>query len=106
MTMRWWMVRAGDNNELISEWLAKEKASIGWRELGNPRRFRDRDQLIAESHRVYAESKPRSRIQGASQVWRFANEITVNDRIITYERNTREYLIGTVIEGIDLTLRL
>ena len=98
MTMRWWMVRAGDNNELISEWLAKETASIGWRELGNPRRFRDRDQLIAESHRVYAEAKPRSRIQGASQVWRFANEITVNDRIITYERNTREYLIGTVIE--------
>lgn len=76
--MKWWMVRAGDSNELIPQWLAKGKASIGWKELGNPKRFRDRGQPIEESHRVYADSRPGARIQAGSQVWRFTNEIRAN----------------------------
>ena len=96
--MKWWMVRAGDSNELIPQWLAKGKASIGWSELGNPKRFRDRDQLIGESHKVYADLRPGARIQAGSQVWRFTNQIKVNDRIVTYAKDTREYLVGTLIE--------
>lgn len=94
--MKWWMVRAGDSNELIPQWIARNKASIGWSELGDPRRFQEREQLLQEAHRVYFEDKPGSRIQAGSQVWRFANQIKVNDRIVTYAKDTREYLIGTV----------
>ena len=96
--MKWWMVRAGDSNELIPQWLEKGKASIGWGELGNPKRFRNRDQLIGECHRVYADWRPGARIQAGSQVWRFANEIGVSDRVVTYAKDTREYLVGTVVE--------
>lgn len=96
--MKWWMVRAGDRDELIPQWLEKGKASIGWGELGNPKRFRDRDELIKESQKVYADFKPLVHSLGGSQVWRFVNEIMVNDRIVTYAKDTREYLVGTVIE--------
>ncbi len=37
-----------------------------------------------------------ARIQARSQVWRFSNEIKVGDRIVTYDKDTREYILGTV----------
>ncbi len=92
------MVRAGDYNELIPQWLKKGKASIGWGELENPRRFRNRDELIEECHKVYVHFRPRGRITGGSQVWKCVNVVKINDRIVTYAKDTREYLVGTVIE--------
>lgn len=93
---KWWMVRAGDNNELIPKWQLNEVASIGWADLGDPKQFSSRDRLIDKAHSVYAEEKPGTRLSWAGQVWRFYREIEVNDRVITYSKETREYLIGTV----------
>jgi len=93
------MVRAGDNNELIPKWLTQKVASIGWEELGDPKRFSSREKLIEKAHSVYADEKPGTRHSWAGQVWRFSNEIGVNDRIITYSKETREYIIGTVTKA-------
>ncbi|MEH7399374.1 restriction endonuclease [Gottfriedia acidiceleris] len=93
---KWWMVRAGDNNELIPIWKQKNVVSIGWADLGNPKLFSSRDVLIQKAHIVYDEDKPAARINWASQVWRFSREIEEGDRVITYARDKREYLIGTV----------
>ncbi|MES9685256.1 restriction endonuclease [Gottfriedia acidiceleris] len=93
---KWWMVRAGDNNELIPIWKQKNVVSIGWAKLGNPKLFSSRDVLIQKAHTVYVEDKPAARINWASQVWRFSREIEAGDRVITYARDKREYLIGTV----------
>lgn len=90
------MVRAGDNNELIPIWKQKSVVSIGWADLGNPKIFSSRDVLIQKAHKVYEEDKPAARINWASQVWRFSREIEEGDRVITYARDKREYLIGTV----------
>src|SRR5690606_29080853 len=43
--------------------------------------------------------KPGTRLSWAGQVWRFYREIEVNDRVITYSKETREYLIGTVTKA-------
>lgn len=96
--MKWWMVRAGDSNELIPQWIDKKVASIGWRELRNPARFQERNQLVEEAHKTYSDSKPGARIQAASQVWRFINHIKAGDRVVSYAKDTREYITGTVIE--------
>lgn len=90
------MVRAGDNNELIPKWQTQQVASIGWAELGDPKQFSSRDKLIEKAHSVYAEEKPGTRLSWAGQVWRFYREIKVNDRVITYSKETREYIIGIV----------
>jgi len=94
--IRWWMVRAGDSNELIPEWISKGVVSIGWSELGNPKSFNSREKLIEKAHDVYKDEKPGARVIWASQVWKFCYEIKVNDKVITYARDTREYIIGTV----------
>lgn len=93
---KWWMVRAGDNNELLPIWQSKNIISIGWKALGDARKYSSREALIQRANQIYSEEKPGTRIQWASQVWKFSNEITINDRIITYEKDAREYLIGTV----------
>jgi restriction system protein len=96
MTTGWWMVRAGDNNELIPSWLQSNVASIGWSELGNPIKYRVREDLIERCHTVYHDEKPGARILWGSQVWRFSHEIQLGDRIVTYAKDSREYLVGTV----------
>ena len=90
------MVRAGSGNNLIPIWRQKSVASIGWAELGNPKSYLTRDGLIQKTHQVYEDEKPPTRINWASQVWRFSHEIEVGDRIITFTKDKREYLIGKV----------
>lgn len=93
---KWWMVRAGDNNELIPVWITKQVAAIGWSDLGNPLNFSVRDKLIEKAHVVYPKEKPGTRINWGSQVWKFSRDITVGDYVITYLKETREYITGKV----------
>jgi|UniRef100_C5DAC0 restriction system protein len=95
---KWWMIRAGDKNELIPIWLEKGIASIGWSQLGNPKHFRSKEQLIQKADQVFSDAKPKSRNSWVSQVWRFSHEIKKGDRVITYSKEKREYIIGTVTE--------
>ncbi|WP_404469253.1 restriction endonuclease [Sutcliffiella horikoshii] len=95
---KWWMIRAGDHNELIPVWKDKFIASIGWPKLGNPKQYKTKDEMIAKASAVFAESKPNSRSSWVSQVWRFSREIKKGDRVITYHREKREYMVGTVLE--------
>ncbi|BBW96478.1 restriction endonuclease [Geobacillus icigianus] len=95
---KWWMIRAGDRNELIPLWLEKGIASIGWGRLGNPRHFSSKQQLLQKANEVFTEAKPKSRNSWVNQVWRFSREIKRGDRVITYSKEGREYIVGTVTE--------
>ncbi|MDM5336398.1 restriction endonuclease [Fictibacillus enclensis] len=95
---KWWMIRAGDNNELIPIWMEKGIASIGWPELGNPNIYSSKEQLILKADEVFSDERPQSRKSWVNQVWRFSREIEKGDRVISYSKEKREYIIGTVIE--------
>ncbi|MED3791069.1 restriction endonuclease [Niallia alba] len=96
---RWWMIRAGDNNELIPVWKEEGIASIGWPQLGDPKKYRSKEDMVAKADDVYAESKPNTRRSWVNQVWRFSREIKKGDRVITYFKEKREYIVGTVTES-------
>lgn len=95
---KWWMVRAGDNNELIPTWLRQQVVSIGWPDLGNPKTVASKEQLLAKADSVYSEEKPQTRNSWVSQVWRFSREIEIGDKIISYSKEKREYIIGSVTD--------
>ncbi|AIC96497.1 restriction endonuclease [Shouchella lehensis] len=95
--VKWWMVRAGDDNELVPKWIKNNVVSIGWAELGDPFLCSSKSVLLERANEVYTEDSPGRRRSGASQVWRFSHEISEGDRIITYQKDVREYRIGTVI---------
>ncbi|KXI70702.1 restriction endonuclease [Bacillus cereus group sp. MYBK77-1] len=94
---KWWMVRAGSSNNLVPIWRQRGVASIGWAELGNPQGYSTREVLIQKAHEVYEDEKPPTRLNWASQVWRFSHEVELGNRVITFTKDKREYLIGTVI---------
>jgi len=98
---KWWLVRAGDSNELIPEWKKKNVVSIGWADLGNPQKYNSREAFLQKAHKIYEEEKPGRRVMWASQVWRFSHEITIGDRIVTYIKDIREYMVGVVTENYE-----
>lgn len=96
---KWWVVRAGDNNELIPVWKEHGIASIGWPQLGNPKLYRNKEEMLIKANEVYTDSKPLSRSSWVNQVWRFSRNIKKDDRIVTYFKEKREYMVGTVTES-------
>ena len=95
---KWWMIRAGDKNELIPVWIEKSIASIGWPQLENPKQYYSKEEMLKKADIVYSEAKPQSRNSWVSQVWRFSTEIQIGDRVISYSKEKREYIVGTVTE--------
>lgn len=94
--MRMWMVR-GDSGELYDDFRERGVAAIGWTELVQQARLdMSRTELIELNKRIDPQAKPGSVIAGASQVWRFINEIEVGDWVVTYSPGNRTYLIGKV----------
>lgn len=98
---RWWMVRAGDDNELVPVWKEQEVVSIGWPHLGNPYSYKNREELIYKATKIYSEEKPATCRAWANQVWRFSNDVKKGDRVLTYSKDKREYLIGTVTSSFE-----
>lgn len=96
---KWWMVRAGDDNELIPTWKQEGIASIGWPQFGDPKQYSSKNEMKVKANLVFSEEKPQTRNSWINQVWRFSREIQVGDRVISYSKEKREYIIGTVTES-------
>ncbi len=60
MTRRW-MIRAGDNNELIPIWKEKGIASIGWPQFGNPKQYVSKTEMVTKANEIYSDEKLQTR---------------------------------------------
>lgn len=83
---KWWMIRAGDDNELIPMWLDKGIASIGWERFGNPKIYHTKSEFLKVIQQKFSENKPQSINSWVSQVWRFSHEIKVEIRFLHIQR--------------------
>ncbi|OLU13196.1 restriction endonuclease [Pseudomonas sp. PA1(2017)] len=93
---RMWMVR-GEGGARYDSFRELGIAAIGWRQLApHAKPGLSRKQLIALYQSIEPTAKQGTVISGASQVWRFINEIQVGDWVVTYSPANRLYLIGTV----------
>lgn len=93
---RMWMVR-GESGRWYDTFRERGIAAIGWSCLAeHARPGVSRQQLMA----LYREQAPQAKagaiVAGASQVWRFVNDIQIGDWIITYSPANRLYSIGAV----------
>ena len=94
MGNRMWMIR-GDGGKLYDDFRDKQIVGIGWSQLAPlVKPGLSRAQLLA----LYQEADPLTKLgtarSGASQVWRFVNEIQKGDWVITYSPANRTYLLG------------
>jgi restriction system protein len=91
-----WMIR-GESGRLYDDFRDRGIAAIGWSRLAavaKPGMTRK------EITRLYQDIEPNIKvgtaISGASQVWRFLNEIQPGDWVVTYSPANRTYLIGKI----------
>src|ERR1044072_6759220 len=90
-----WMVRAGEGGYLIDEF-ARGYVGIGWDKLDDLSTIGSRDDLYKLYVKTYPNGNP-ARVNGAvAMVYKFCSVVKVGDKVITYDPNKREYLVGTV----------
>lgn len=94
---RMWMVR-GEAGRLYEDFRERGVVAIGWNKLApSAKPGMTRKELID----IYRAAEPLAKsgtvISGASQVWRFINEIAIGDYVVTYSPSNRTYLLGKVV---------
>ncbi len=87
-----WMIRA-EGGSLIEMFLTKGIAAIGWGSLGKLSGL-TKEQLLQKIENEWKENKAGKNRNILSILYRFANEIKINDRIITYDPSRRIYHTG------------
>jgi restriction system protein len=93
---RLWMVRS-EGGALYDLFRDRSVAAIGWSDLAEHAVERwSRTDLLEYYRRIRPDLKPGTVLSGASQVWRFVNEMRPGDGVVTYSPANRTYLIGTV----------
>lgn len=93
---RMWMVR-GEGGSLYDAFRERGVAAVGWNQLAaHAKPGVGRKQLIALYQSVEPQAKQGTVVSGASQVWRFVNDIQDGDWVITYSPANRLYSIGKV----------
>lgn len=93
---RMWMVR-GEGGSLYETFRERGVVAVGWNQLAaHAKPGVTRKQLIAWYQDAEPQAKPGTVVSGASQVWRFVNEIQLGDWIVTYSPANRLYSLGKV----------
>ncbi|WP_221621766.1 restriction endonuclease [Halocatena pleomorpha] len=95
---RAFMVRAGNDNELVEDFESRSLVAISWAELGDVSEIRSYDEMKSQFNAIDAYSKHNDRhiAQSAGQVHRFAVEMEEGHLVLSYDKTEREYLIGQV----------
>lgn len=101
MAGKMWMIR-GDGGKLYDDFRDKQVAAIGWSQLApHVKPGLSREQLFTLYQELEPQTKPGTVRSGASQIWRFVNEMQKGDWAITYSPSNRTYLIGKIVSDFE-----
>jgi restriction system protein len=91
-----WMVRAGGGAFLIEEFLKNGYVAIGWIEMDNLSKIKDKDGIEKLYDKSYPDDKPGHKRTSMSQISKFVFDMNIGDWMVTYNPELRKYHIGTV----------
>lgn len=90
------MVRAGRGSELIERFRVEKIVAIGWSEVGDLSKLKERNEVLAVSKQHYPDYKAGKLTVTASHLFRFAQVVSEGDRVVSYDSSTRIYIVGTI----------
>lgn len=96
MSQRAWMVRAGDDNLLASSVETKKAIAVGWWEMGDLAQVQTREDFKKRYAQTYPDHSSSRVNVNAGQVYRFEREIAIGDFVLTYDKSSRELIIGRI----------
>ena len=88
-----WMIRAGRGGIYIEDF-EKGFAAIGWSQLGDLTQYPSNDSLRAKFIEIYGNDKPSATANAIAMILKFRDQISAGDHIVSYNPETREYLLG------------
>jgi restriction system protein len=91
-----WMVRAGNNNELVDIFVEESIVAVGWPDLGDLSDRTSRESIRERYTETYEKRKQGRVKTDSTQLHTFTNRIEEGDLLLTYDKDTREYHAGTV----------
>lgn len=91
-----WMVRADVGGRLYDDFESLGIVAIGWRDLGDMSALKSLDDFRRAVANAYPDQKRQQHIVSAGQAHKFARQIAVGDRVLTYDPSERKYLVGTI----------
>ncbi len=93
-----WGIHAGRTGDADELFLKQNCVAIGWAEMGDLKSVvPNRDAFKAKFLEKYPQTKPGAIPVQAGQIFRFVNELSINDFIIYPTKLTRQINIGQVI---------
>lgn len=89
-----WMIRAGRGGTYIEDFETKGYAAIGWSRLGDLNQYSNAKTIREAYLREYTQSKPQAMANAVAMIVKFRDHIKKGDTIVSYDTETRQYLIG------------
>ena len=90
-----WMVRAGEGGYLIDEF-ARGYVAIGWQAMGDMSSIQSQDEMREKYIKAYPDNKIGMVGNAAAMAYKFCRLIQKGDKVISYDPQTREYLVGDI----------
>ena len=101
-----WMVRAGRGGENVEDFVRHGIVALGDTKVGALSPAIKKDELLRLFAEKYPEEKEGSRAGWASQLMRFMGEVKTGDMVVTFDRDHRLYLLGTITGEYEWDPRL
>ena len=90
-----WLVRAGEDGYLIDQF-ARGFVAIGWHKIGDLSAVTSEEEISELYNRAYPDEKPVKARLAVSMICRFRFILEKDQRVVTYDPQQREYLIGNI----------
>jgi restriction system protein len=94
--MKTWMVRAGIGGVFADVFRARSIVGLGWRSIADLSKYQSREELQSAMRIAYPDYPNQAVAMNTGQLFRFAKEIQLGDRIVSYDPSARLYLCGSV----------
>ena len=92
-----WMVRAGEGGHLIEDFEKGGYVAIGWGDWIDLSAVPNRDAVRDMLEERHAEMARKALGIVAGMLHKFAHVVQEQDRVLSYDTQAREYLVGTII---------
>jgi restriction system protein len=96
MSGKKWMVRSGEGGYLFEEFQKFSIVAIGWNEIGKLNQSDSLDDIKKKIRITYPEYKDGQIISSSTQIHKFLTRFAVGDSVVTYNKQTRNYMIGQI----------
>ncbi len=91
-----WGIHAGRTGDADNLFLKKNVIALGWREMGDLGKNKDREEFKKAVAETYPDAKPGAIANFAGQLYRFIYELKKDDLVIYPSKRDREVHIGIV----------